>query len=38
MIGQMGLARSKDMKNLVKFGVTVTVCSIILVVAISFVV
>ncbi len=32
MIGQMGLARSKDMKNLVKFGVTVTVFSVILVV------
>jgi hypothetical protein len=30
MIGQMGLARSKDMKNLVKYGITVTVCSVIL--------
>ncbi len=36
MIGQMGLARSKDMKNLVKYGVTVTVFSIILVVIRSF--
>lgn len=32
MIGQMGLARSKDMKNLVKYGVIVTAFSIILVV------
>jgi Na+/H+ antiporter NhaC len=32
MIGQMGLARSKDMKNLVKFGVTVTAFSVILVI------
>lgn len=31
MIGQMGLARSKDVKNLVKYGITVTVCSVILV-------
>ena len=31
MIGQMGLARSKDIKNLVKFGVTVTIASVILV-------
>ena len=31
MIGQMGLARSKDMKNLVKYGITVTACSVILV-------
>ncbi len=31
MIGQMGLARSKDMKNLVKYGVIVTVCSTVLV-------
>lgn len=32
MIGQMGLARSKDMKNLVKYGVIITACSVILVV------
>lgn len=31
MIGQMGLARSKDMKNLVKFGLTVTAASVVLV-------
>lgn len=31
MIGQMGLARSKDVKNLVKYGITVTLCSVILV-------
>ena len=31
MIGQMGLARSKDMKNLVKYGVIVTICSTVLV-------
>jgi hypothetical protein len=36
MMGQMGLARSKDMKNLVKFGITVTICSTILVVIRSF--
>lgn len=36
MLGQMGLARSKDMKNLVKYGITVTVASIILVVVMSF--
>jgi len=36
MIGQMGLARSKDMKNLVKYGVTITVFSVILVVVRSF--
>lgn len=35
MIGQMGLARSKDMKNLVKYGVLVTICAIILVVIMS---
>ncbi|WP_101696911.1 GntT/GntP/DsdX family permease [Clostridium minihomine] len=29
MLGQMGLARSKDMKNMVKFGVTVAICCII---------
>ena len=32
MIGQMGLARSKDMKNLVKYGIIVTIGSVILVV------
>lgn len=32
MIGQMGLARSKDMKNLVKFGITVTAAATVLVV------
>ena len=36
MIGQMGLARSKDMKNLVKYGVIVTIFSVILVVIRSF--
>lgn len=36
MIGQMGLARSKDMKNLVTYGIIVTICSIILVVVRSF--
>jgi Na+/H+ antiporter NhaC len=36
MIGQMGLARSKDMKNLVKYGIIVTICSTILVVVRSF--
>ena len=36
MIGQMGLARSKDMKNLVKFGITVTVAATLLVVIRSF--
>lgn len=36
MIGQMGLARSKDMKNLVKYGIIVTACSVILVVVRSF--
>ena len=35
MIGQMGLARSKDIKNLVKYGVIVTVCSVILVIVMS---
>ena len=35
MIGQMGLARSKDIKNLVKYGVIVTICSVILVVIMS---
>lgn len=28
MLGQMGLARSKDLKNMVKFGVTITVVTI----------
>lgn len=36
MIGQMGLARSKDIKNLVKFGVTVTAASVVLVVIRAF--
>lgn len=36
MLGQMGLARSKDMKNMVKFGVTITICTLILVVIRSF--
>ncbi|MEA4847882.1 MAG: citrate transporter, partial [Clostridiaceae bacterium] len=35
MLGQMGLARSKDMKNLVKYGIVVTIGSIILVVVMS---
>ncbi len=36
MIGQMGLARSKDMKNLVTYGIIVTICSVLLVVFMSF--
>ncbi len=36
MVGQMGLARSKDMKNLVKYGVIVTACSVVLVVIRAF--
>lgn len=36
MLGQMGLARSKDMKNMVKFGVTITTCTVIFVVIRSF--
>jgi len=32
MIGQMGLARSKDLKNMVKFGLIVTAASVVLVV------
>lgn len=32
MMGQMGLARSKDMKNMVKFGLIVTAASVLLVV------
>ncbi len=36
MIGQMGLARSKDIKNLVKFGITVTAASVVLVVVRAF--
>nr|WP_312576547.1 Na+/H+ antiporter NhaC family protein [Sedimentibacter sp.] len=36
MLGQMGLARSKDMKNMVKFGVTITVCTLLLVVIRAF--
>jgi hypothetical protein len=36
MIGQMGLARSKDMKNLVKYGVIITAFSILLVVVMAF--
>ena len=29
MMGQMGLARSKDLKNMVKFGVTITAVTVI---------
>lgn len=29
MLGQMGLARSKDLKNMVKFGVTITIVTVI---------
>lgn len=36
MLGQMGLARSKDMKNMVKFGVTMTVCCLAYVLVRSF--
>ncbi|HYE81937.1 MAG TPA: Na+/H+ antiporter NhaC family protein [Clostridia bacterium] len=36
MIGQMGLARSKDMKNLVTYGIIVTICSVLLVLFMSF--
>ncbi|NMB27901.1 MAG: TRAP transporter large permease subunit [Tissierellia bacterium] len=36
MLGQMGLARSKDLKNMVKFGITVTVATILLVFIRSF--
>ena len=36
MLGQMGLARSKDMKNMVKFGVTMTICCVIYVLIRSF--
>ncbi len=36
MVGQMGLARSKDMKNLVKYGLVVTACSVVLVVIRAF--
>lgn len=36
MLGQMGLARSKDLKNMVKFGITLTISTIILVVIRSF--
>ncbi|MBZ2174183.1 hypothetical protein K8M07_02870 [Schnuerera sp. xch1] len=31
MLGQMGLARSKDLKNMVKFGITLTIATVILV-------
>ncbi|MEG0803370.1 MAG: Na+/H+ antiporter NhaC family protein, partial [Pygmaiobacter sp.] len=36
MLGQMGLARSKDLKNMVKFGVTITGCTIVYVLIRSF--
>ncbi|HLQ39711.1 MAG TPA: SLC13 family permease [Tetragenococcus sp.] len=36
MVGQMGLARSKDMKNLVKFGLIVVAASLVLVLVRSF--
>lgn len=36
MLGQMGLARSKDLKNMVKFGVTVVIFNILLVFIRSF--
>lgn len=31
MLGQMGLARSKDLKNMVKFGVTVVIANVLLI-------
>lgn len=31
MLGQMGLARSKDLKNMVKFGITITIATILFV-------
>ena len=37
MIGQMGLARSKDVKSLVKYGLTVVAFSLVLVVIMSFI-
>ncbi len=37
MIGQMGLARSKDVKNLVKYGLTVVAGSLVLVAIMSFI-
>jgi Na+/H+ antiporter NhaC len=37
MIGQMGLARSKDVKNMVKYGLTVVAGSLILVTVMSFI-
>lgn len=36
MLGQMGLARSKDLKNMVKFGITITVATIIFIFIRSF--
>jgi len=36
MLGQMGLARSKDLKNMVKFGITITVTTIIFIFIRSF--
>ncbi|MEL7622885.1 MAG: Na+/H+ antiporter NhaC family protein [Clostridiales bacterium] len=36
MLGQMGLARSKDLKNMVKFGLTITAASVIFLVVRSF--
>lgn len=36
MLGQMGLARSKDMKNMVKFGITVAIACVVYVVIRAF--
>ena len=36
MLGQMGLARSKDMKNMVKFGITVAIACVIYVIIRAF--
>lgn len=36
MLGQMGLARSKDLKNMVKFGITVVIFNVLLVFIRSF--
>ncbi len=36
MLGQMGLARSKDLKNMVKFGVTITISTVVFVLMRSF--
>lgn len=37
MLGQMGLARSKDLKNMVKFGITVVIANLLLVLVRSFI-